>query len=247
MTPINIFDNENQVKHLLEKSIMNLYDGKTELNILEAGCGRTWTLNLSNIKYKLIGVDLDEEALKSRVHENKDLDEAIVADLQYFDIGNRKIDVIYNAFVLEHVENAELMLENFIKILKPGGLLILKLPDRNTVFGFITRITPFWFHIMYHKYMMDFKNAGKSGFGPYPTYYNKIVSRHGIQNFCKTHDLIINEEYGFSTYASQDNIKNSVKNQLVRIIAKVVNIISMGILPYKYNDLIYVIHKRPLQ
>ena len=247
MIPIKMFDNENQEKDLLEKSITNLYDGKNELNILEAGCGRTWPLNLSNIKYKLIGVDLDEEALKSRVNDKKDLDEAIVADLQYFDLGNRKIDVIYNAFVLEHVENAELMLENFIKLLTPGGLLILKLPDRNTVFGFITRITPFWFHILYHKYMMDFKNAGKSGFGPYPTYYHKIVSRHGIQNFCKTHDLIIDKEYGFCTYASRDNIKNNLKNKLVRIIANLVNIISMGSLPCKYNDLIYVIYKRPLQ
>jgi SAM-dependent methyltransferase len=243
MTILKIFDNENQEKKLLEKSIKNLYDGKTELIILEAGCGRNWPLNLSEIKYKLIGVDLDEEALKSRVLEKKDLDEAIVADLQFFDIGNRNVDVIYNSFVLEHVENAELMLENFIKILKPGGLLIIKLPDRNTVFGFITRITPFWFHIIYYKFICNFKDAGKPGFGPYPTYYNKIVSRNGIQDFCQAHGLLINEEYGFCTYANQNNIKNTVKNRLVRVIAFLVSKMSLGILPWKYNDLTYVITK----
>ncbi len=223
----------------LENSIKNLYDGKTELIILEAGCGQKWSLNLAGIKYKLIGVDLDEEALKIRVNDKKDLDEAIVADLQNFDIGNRKVDVVYNSFVLEHAENAELMLENFNNILKPEGLLILKLPDRNTVFGFITRLSPFWFHVFFKKYIQGYKNAGKPGFAPYPTYYNNIVSRVGIWGFCKSHGFIINEEFGQCSYLRQKNIRT----KLVKFGAIIINIISFGKLPWKYDNLIFVLKK----
>lgn len=239
MITLKMLDSHNQEIKLLEKSIKNLYDGRTELIILEAGCGRKWPLNLSGIRYKLIGVDLDEKALKSRVDDKKDLDEAIVADLQDFDIGNRKVDVIYNSFVLEHVENAELILKNFNNILKIGGLLILRLPDRNTVFGFITRLTPFWFHVIYKKYIQGLENAGRPGFGPYPTYYNKIISLDGIRDFCKSHGFIINEEYGSCGYLR----KNNIKTKLVRIIAIIINIISIGKLPWKYNILTYILTK----
>ncbi len=239
MITLKMLDSHNHGIKFFEKSIKKLYDGRTELIILEAGCGREWPLDLADIRYKIVGVDLDEEALKSRVNDKKDLDEAIVADLQDFDIGNRKVDVIYCSFVLEHVENAELMIENFNNMLKPGGLLILILPDRNTVFGFITRITPFWCHVIYKKYIRGFKNAGRPGFAPYPTYYNKIVSRDGIHSFCKSHDFVINEEYGYCGYLRKKNIKT----KLVRIFAILMNIISIGKLPWHYNNIIYILKK----
>ena len=40
---------------------------KRALNILEAGCGRRWQLDLSDIRYTLTGVDLDNNALDNRL------------------------------------------------------------------------------------------------------------------------------------------------------------------------------------
>jgi len=239
MTKLKIFANHDQEVKLLEKSITDLYDGKTELVILEAGCGRKWLLNLAGTKYKLIGVDLDAEALSSRVNNEKDLDEAIVADLQDFDIGRRQVDVVYNSFVLEHIENADKMLENFDRLLRAGGLLILKFPDRNTVFGFVTRSTPFWFHVLFKKYMQGLKDAGKPGFAPYPTYYHPIVSRDGIHEFCRSHGYAIKEEYGFCGYLSD----KSLKTKFIRVLAILISAASLGKLPWDYNNLTYVLSK----
>jgi hypothetical protein len=36
------------------------------LNILEAGCGRHWPYDLTEIKHTLTGVDVDKEALEAR-------------------------------------------------------------------------------------------------------------------------------------------------------------------------------------
>jgi len=239
MATLKMFNSYNQEVDLLEKHVRDLFDGTSELEILEAGCGRSWPLNLNGIKYKITGVDIDQRALESRVNDARDLDEAILADLRYLDLGSRRFDVIYNSFVLEHVENARLVLENLHYWLKPGGLLILKVPDLNTVFGFVTRMTPFWFHVAYYKYILGRKNAGKPGFGPYPTHYDQIVSRDGIREFCKSHHLEVKEEYGLCTY----QVEKGIRTQLVRIVAISVSVISLGRLPWKHNNLTYVLKK----
>ena len=241
MISLKILNTYAGTSKLIENSIKNLYDGETELTILEAGCGRDWPLNLTGIKYKLIGVDLDEQAMKNRATNPKDrLDEEIISDLQYLDIGNRKVDVIFNSYVLEHIENAELVLEHFNNILKPGGKLILQIPDCNTVYGFITRISPYWFHVFYKKYMQGIKNSGRPGFGPYPTHHNKVVSRDGIREFCKSHNYIINEELAFCSYLR----KNDMKTKLVKTFAIIINIISLGSLPWKHDNLTYILTKK---
>jgi len=239
MNNLKLLDNFNQELQLLENSIKKLSDSDKELTILEAGCGRNWPLNLGDINYKLLGVDLDADALDFRVNVQKDLDESFVADLQNFDIGDRQVDVIYNSFVLEHVQDAEQMLDNFYNILKPGGLLILRFPDRNTVFGFLTRFSPFWVHVMYKKYIEGIKEAGKPGFAPYPTHYHKVVSRDGIREYCKTKAMVINEEYGFCAYL----VNNNLRTKMIRLIAITVHLLSLGKLPWKYNNLTYVLTK----
>jgi SAM-dependent methyltransferase len=239
MLKLDMLTSDQEEMELLEASVRGLFDGRSELRILEAGCGPSWPLRLPDIKYKLTGVDLDPAALERRKTVAKDLDEALVADLREIDFGGRTFDVIYNAFVLEHIENAALVLENFSRWLKPGGLLILLLPDRDTVFGFLTRMTPLWFHVLYHKYILGRKNAGRPGFGPYPTHYDPIVSRKGIREFCKTHRFRVREERGLCTY----RIQNSARARLVRVGALTVSVLSLGRLPWTHNNLTYVLCK----
>lgn len=236
MTMLKMLGSYHHEDVLLESYVKGLFDGKSELCILEAGCGPSWPLKLGEIKFRLTGVDLDREALEHRKNVTKDLDEAIVADLRQIDFGACKFDVIYNAFVLEHVENAALVLENFSRWLRPGGLLILKLPDRDAVFGFLTRMTPFWFHVVYHKYALRRKNAGMPGFGPYPTHYDRIVSRNGIREFCNSHHFTISEERGLCTYALE-------KRRLVQAVAMTVGTLSLGRLPWQHNNLTYILRK----
>lgn len=223
---------------LLEAHIARLYDG-TELRILEAGCGPRWPLRLNGIRYRLTGVDLDAAALQRRKSVARDLDEAILADLREIDFTPGSFDVIYNAFVLEHIENAVHVLERFAHWLRPGGLLIVMLPDRDSVFGFLTRITPLWFHVLYHRVLLQHANAGKPGFGPYPTHYDRVVSRNGIREFCRAHRFTVSEERGVCTYA----IASGMRARLVRAIAMTVSALSLGALPWTHNNLTYVLRK----
>jgi SAM-dependent methyltransferase len=236
---LEMLTSDLQEMELLEGCVKGLFDGQSKLRILEAGCGPSWPLRLGDIKYRLTGVDLDAAALERRKNIAKDLDEAFVADLRHVDFDGRTFDVIYNAFVLEHVEGAALVLENFSRWLKPGGLLILLLPDRDTVFGFVTRVTPHWVHVLYHRYLLGKKNAGRPGYGPYPTHYDPIVSRRGIHEFCRIHRFRVKEERGLCTY----RIQTGARARLVRVVAIAVSILSFRKLPWTHNNLTYVLTK----
>ena len=144
-----------------------------DLTILEAGCGTKWGLKLEGVSYTLTGVDIDEDALDKRVNQRKDLDLAILGDLRTVKLEEDHYDVIFNSNVLEHVDGAEKVLDNFVRWLKPGGIILLLIPNRNSAKGFLTRITPFWVHVLFYKYMRGHKTAGKPGHAPFRTVNGK--------------------------------------------------------------------------
>src|SRR6202034_1375 len=112
------------------------------LSILEAGCGQRWTLDLSDVEYTLTGVDLDPVALELR--------KTNVRDLCSVELREASFDVVFSSFVLEHVARADVALRNLTRWLKPGGLLILRLPERRTARGFLTRALPHTAHVFFY-------------------------------------------------------------------------------------------------
>ena len=190
MKKVKVLKSWDQDCRLMEKYIKQKAIDRSPLHILEAGCGQFWPLDLKGIQFTLTGVDIDEGALQLRRTQYNDLTEMIVEDLRSVQLEKNRYDVIYNSYVLEHVDGAERVLEKFANSLKPGGILILRIPDRNCVHGFVTRVTPFWFHMFYAKYIARNPDAGKTGFGPYPTFYDPIVSRLASRNIAETTTLL---------------------------------------------------------
>lgn len=219
------------------QEVMLKYKSDDVVEILEAGCGSRWSVRLDGMKYKLTGVDLDAEALRMRVDERRDLDEAIVGNLLEVDLGARKFDIIYNSFVLEHVRGAEALLNRFVDWLKPGGIIVLRIPDPNSVQGLITRITPHWFHVLYYRHVVHFANAGKPGYGPYPTLYEPVVSRNGINSFARQRGLVIDAEYG----SGGRRHGSGLMDRSIKVFAGVVSLFSLGHYSNRHSDLTYVL------
>ena len=225
---------ETMSKHIKEKALRS-----ETINILEAGCGNMWGLDLGDTQYILTGVDIDKHGLEIRIKQQKDLDIGILGDLRDVILEEGNYDVIFNSYVLEHVDGAERVLQNFMRWLKPGGILVLRIPNRDSVRGFLTRITPFWFHIFYTKHFQGYKDAGKPGHAPFPTFYDKVVSRKGIYEFCNTNGLDIKAEYSGG---------HGRKNRWIsRLIDSAMNwifhLVSFNRVFSKHDILIYVIEK----
>ena len=229
---------------VMSREIRSIKESGKVLEILEAGCGQKWDLDIGDGGYVLTGIDLDPEALRIRIDKTKDLHEGIVGDLRTADFGQRTFDVIFNSFVLEHVPGAQQVLENFTRWAKPGGLIIIMIPDPYSAYGFTSRMTPHWFHVLFYRLVLGWKNAGKPGFGPYKVIYDRVVSREGIRAFCGENGLILAAEYGMpSSHGLSDN---SPKQKLVEVYKKALQVLSFGRLRSDYNDIIFIIRKPAL-
>ena len=230
-------ETEILVEHIRQKASPH-----RTLNILEAGCGNSWDLDLTGVPYVLTGVDVDADGLSLRMTERRDLDEAVAGDLRTVTLEENKYDVIYNSFVLEHIEDARRVLDNFLRWVKPGGLIMLRLPDRYSVYGFLTRITPFWVHVLYKRCSVGDKNAGRPGFGPFPTVHDEIVSRAGIRDWCAAQGLTIKAEYGSNDFLNAIGIFALPARALLRVM----DLLSLGRLTADHTNLTYVIEKPEL-
>jgi SAM-dependent methyltransferase len=211
----------------------------TELNILEAGCGTKWGLDLQGVRYVLTGVDIDKACLDIRVNLRDDLDIAIHGDLCTVSLADGQYDVIYCSNVLEHIDGAETVLNNFIRWLRPGGTLLLLIPNRESARGFVTRVTPFWFHVLFHRYVRGRRSAGKLGCGPFKTYFDEVVGRQGIHAYCEKHGLEIKAEYS----VGHGRKTRSSFTAMSRLICGVVHLASFGRLSKEHANMIYIIEK----
>lgn len=210
------------------------------LRILEAGCGTKWPLRLDGVQYALTGVDLDADALAVRQRSARPHDRLLHGDLRERGLfPAAHFDAIFNSFVLEHVDGAEQVLDNFLCWLAPGGVLILRMPDRDSVYGFLTRSTPLWFHVLYKKYVRGMPNAGKPGYDPFPVFYDDVVSRRGMHRYCRERGCAVRDEAGFATYLPKSGLAALIAPVLVRLVAA----LSLGKLAWRYNNLTFVIQK----
>lgn len=137
----NIFENEethfyyvgthNAVIELLNKYLPK----KTENIILDAGCGTGSLMKKLKSFGKIYGIDTSSEALKfAKRYGLRRVKKASVTDIPYKDSyfgAIISIDVLYH----RQVKNDLKALREFKRVLKPGGILIIKNPAHNWLRG----------------------------------------------------------------------------------------------------------------
>lgn len=237
---MRLFEKYSAELRALEAHLAAEARGKRVLKILEAGCGREWHLRPKNIRIELTGLDLDEHALDHRKNVQKDLDKAIVGDLKTARLSAGTYDIVYSSFVLEHIAGAEKALDNMVQALKPGGLLIIRVPDLGGVQTFLARLLPRWVAITYYRHAWKIKDAGRPGFAPYPTYYDPVISISGFHEYCARRDLSILEQYGVGSYSGRGS---GLLSRIVPIVARLIAVVSLGYVHDEYVDVTFVVRK----
>jgi SAM-dependent methyltransferase len=107
--------------------------------VLDVGCGRAayvkdatdspYRANLRCFKGKakeVVGIDVDTAG-----ETNTSIDTFhLIEDVDHWPVEDASFDVVFSDFVMEHVDNPAAFLAEATRVLKPGGLLAMRTPNR---------------------------------------------------------------------------------------------------------------------
>jgi SAM-dependent methyltransferase len=127
---------------------------------LGAGAGIVPQMNMRGSAARVCGVDLDP-----RVLENPYLDDARIADAGRIPYDDATFDLIFSDNVFEHLDDPAAVLRECGRVLKPGGLVMFKTPNKHHYMPTIARLTPHRFHAFVNRL------RGRASVDTFPTRY----------------------------------------------------------------------------
>jgi len=169
---------EQDVIAHIQQQLDQLKAERGTLRVLEAGCGSASVLRFGDDDW-MAGIDISEEQLA----RNTRLNEAILGDICAYELEDEGFDVIVCWNVLEHLDKPDLAVLNFARALKPGGLLLLALPNVYSFQGAVVRFSPHWFHVWFVRNIFGRTWAGRDGKGPFPTFLRRSASPLSMARF----------------------------------------------------------------
>ena len=111
----------------------------------------------------LTGLDVDPE-----VETNRALVRAFVFDGSRFPFADAAFDACVSNYVVEHVPDPARHLAEVRRVLRPGGVYAFRTPNRHHYVGFVSSLTPHWFHELVANRL---RALPKGAHDPYPTVY----------------------------------------------------------------------------
>lgn len=106
------------------KLLLNL--AKSSKSILDLGCGEG--TRLSEITSKGTGIDISKTAIANAKKNYTKLN-FFVGDLEDLPFKNDSFDLVYSAYVFEHLDNPEKVIKEARRVLKPQGNLVIICPN----------------------------------------------------------------------------------------------------------------------
>lgn len=139
------WENKNYYKVAEEGSLNTAHPGMVILKdlaknaggILDLGCGEGTRLNFLVSDQGALGVDISKTAISLAKKSFSHL-QFKRANLENLPLEDKSFDLVYCAFVLEHLRNPEKVINEAIRVLKSSGYLVFIAPN----YGAPNRVSP---------------------------------------------------------------------------------------------------------
>jgi hypothetical protein len=170
------------------------------VNLLRAGrqtsLGELGLTHLREAGFEITVLTVDEDDPRwtdlpgqtSTGHPTADQDQGgriILGDLRTIAIAPRSFDIVHCALLLDRIEHVELVLDRFTAALRPGGLFLLRIRDRDCAAGLLDRIAPQWFR----RALWTRLNPGRPG--PFRAVYSPAASDRAILAYMQLRGLVL--------------------------------------------------------
>lgn len=117
--------------------LSQLFEARVK-NVLEIGCGRGFYLKaLKEIrpKMEITGIDLNEEYLqRAKKYINNNEIKIIKGDVTKLKFKKNSFESVIASEVLEHIKRDDVVLKEVERVLKPGGIVMISVPNYNYPF-----------------------------------------------------------------------------------------------------------------
>jgi SAM-dependent methyltransferase len=209
--------------------------------VLDAGCGSVRYLDFGP-DARVVGIDASEDSLQ----RDRTLDDRIVGDVEAYPLPDAAYDVVVCWYVFEHLAHPERALVRFARAVRPGGLVVLAIPNVWTPKAMVTKFTPFAAHVAFRRYLLGEASAGTPGCGPFPTTMPLSIAPApllGLAAACRLHPVHV-ERF-------EDEKQMRVRTMLRltgwrwRLVEKAVRALSRGRLDATQTELIVVLRRDP--
>jgi SAM-dependent methyltransferase len=203
------------------------------VSLLQAGC-LTPLDELGLHKLRDDGFDIDVTAVEAGHRRLGDIADGVIAgDLRTIPLPPRSFDIVHCSMLLDRISHVPLVLDRFGAALRPGGLLLLRVRDRDCAAGFLDRKLPGLARRVLWKRLYP----GQPG--PFPAVYESTVSSRGIAAYMLMRGLVITQRKTARTLPHQPE-------RLCRglsIARGVISWLSRGQLTDAHDELLFVIRK----
>ncbi len=130
------YDIAASLQQQVAKQLLNFIPKEPALTIIDAGCGTGfWSQKIAHQQHCVIGLDMAEGML--RYAANTHPDDALVfcnADLERLPFANNSIDVIFSSLAVQWCDSLSTLLNEWERVLKPGGSVCLATLGAKTLF-----------------------------------------------------------------------------------------------------------------
>ena len=224
----------------LERVVARSTQGGGRIKVLEAGCGETPSPIGVGDGALMVGIDISERQLA----RNSWAHEKIRGDIQTYDFPDADFDVVVSWDVLEHLPRPEQALARLARAVKPGGLLVVKIPNLFSAKGLITKLTPYSFHVWVYKHVFGYTDPGVDDRPPFPTFLRRSITPPALVRFAGAHGLAI-EMFGTFEADKQTNVRRRYKvtGTPWRLICRCVKVVSRGWVEPEGTELIAVFRR----
>lgn len=220
------------------------YDPRTStaqpLRLLEAGGGSDCWLPLP-LGAEITTIDISPEQLAKNTYAH----EKLLGDLETYDYGDRRYDLIVCWDVLEHLRHPEAALQRLAAVLSPDGQIVIKGPLQNTLKGLVTRYTPHTFHVLFYRHVLGSEHAGKPGYAPFKAHLAAASAPETITQLLARDGVTVDTLRGFETIqVTAIAAKSRALLAVYRAGEVLLSVLTLGRFKSRMTDFFLIAHRK---
>jgi SAM-dependent methyltransferase len=181
----------------------------------------------------VVTVDQDHPQLAGISGSGSGSGDVTVGDLRSIPLPPRSYDIVHCSLLLDRIGNVALVLDRFGAALRPGGLLLLRIRDRDCAAGFLDRRLPGWAR----RALWTRLYPGEPG--PFPAVYEPTASARGIAAYMLLRGMVITQRRTVRTLPEQPE---RLCHRL-SVVRGLIAWLSRGKLPDTHDEVLFVIRK----